>query len=59
MKRRRRKLKPWAENAVLALAMTAMWLVVGAMALNVWTEHPAEQHVTGTAYMEAIGGGIG
>jgi hypothetical protein len=26
------------------------------MMVNAWAEHPAEQHVSGTEYMETIGG---
>ena len=52
--KKHRKLKPWAEDAVLALFMTGMCVALGLFALHVWAEHPAEQHVTGAAYMEAM-----
>ena len=52
--KRHRKLKRWAEEALLALVMTALCVAVGLFALHVWAEHPAEQNVTGAAYMEAM-----
>ena len=57
MKRNKRRLKRGVKNAMMAVALVAMWVAIGAMALNVWAGHPAEQHVSGMVYLETVGGG--
>ena len=56
MRRNKRRLKRSVKTAMMAVALVAMWVMIVAMALDVWAGHPAEQHVTGVSYLEMVGG---
>ena len=44
-------------NLVAGVALLIVCLAVGAYALGVWAEHPAEQPVCGVEYLASIRGG--
>lgn len=39
------------KTALMAVAFLIAWVMLGAMAIKVWAEHPAEQHVSGSEYI--------
>ena len=54
---RNQRKREFTRDAVLAVVLVALELVVGAYTLKTWAEHPAEQPVTYTAHIASIQGG--
>lgn len=52
----RKRIKRGVKTAMMAVALMAAWAMVGMLMLNVWAGHPAEQQVSGAAYLEMVGG---
>lgn len=55
-KTRNQRKRERIQTVCMAVACLVLWGFVLSMMVNAWAEHPAEQHVSGTEYMETIGG---
>ena len=42
------------KTAAMAAALVILWMVLAAMALEVWAAHPAEQPISGAEYLQSI-----
>ena len=54
---RNQRKRDFIKDAVMAAVLTVLVVAIGAYTLKVWAEHPAEQHVSGQAYLASIQGG--
>lgn len=55
-KKKRNQGRRARNNAALCVAVALLWVLAAWMMLHVWAEHPAEQPVSGQAYVQSIGG---
>lgn len=45
------------KTAVMAAALVVLLVVLSVLSLKVWTEHPGEQQISGTAYAASLQNG--
>ncbi len=57
VKTRSQKKREKIQTAVMAAALMILWLMLSVAFFKVWTEHPAEQPVSGVEYLESIRNG--
>ena len=62
MNQRRRQTREQEKRDRIKMALTAaalivLWAVIAASALDVWTEHPGEQPISGQIYLASIRNG--
>lgn len=55
-KTRNQRKRERMETVCMACACVLLWAMVLSMMAKAWAEHPAEQFVSGSDYMETIGG---
>lgn len=56
-KTRQERRRERIQTAITALAMVVIGAVLMVWAVGIWAEHPAEQPISGTEYLESIRNG--